>query len=233
MELQNIALFLAILLTTYLTVLCHTPPNPNPTGTGTKSAPEDRLHTIVGRRYLILRRLFLASICGYHALIVLFYPNSETLTTICPNHDNLNPSLFTWSTRSTIYLLIILIFTSMRLLAFAQLGSSFTFALGAPKSLTTTGMYAYLQHPSYIANFLLITGNIFLFFQPDGVMGCWMSANAVNSVFWKVFGWGLAVLGYLAGRTRVRDEEAMLKKTFGKEWEDWHKKTNRFIPGVW
>lgn len=63
-------------------------------------------------------------------------------------------------------------------------------------------------------------------------MGCWMSANAVNSVVWKVLGWGLVVLGYVAGRTRVRDEEAMLKRTFGKKWEDWHKKTKRFIPGV-
>jgi protein-S-isoprenylcysteine O-methyltransferase Ste14 len=30
---------------------------------------------------------------------------------------------------------------------------------------------------------------------------------------------------------RVHEEEAMMKETFGKEWEEWHKRTKRFIPG--
>jgi protein-S-isoprenylcysteine O-methyltransferase Ste14 len=27
-------------------------------------------------------------------------------------------------------------------------------------------------------------------------------------------------------------EEAMMKEAFGKEWEEWNKKTWRFIPGL-
>jgi protein-S-isoprenylcysteine O-methyltransferase Ste14 len=32
--------------------------------------------------------------------------------------------------------------------------------------------------------------------------------------------------------TRVKDEEEMLKGQFGKEWEEWHRSTKRFIPGI-
>jgi len=39
---------------------------------------------------------------------------------------------------------------------------------------------------------------------------------------------GLVGMGILAGR--VIDEEEMLKKTFGKEWEEWSARTKRFIP---
>jgi len=28
------------------------------------------------------------------------------------------------------------------------------------------------------------------------------------------------------------DEEKILRDTFGKEWEIWHQKTKRFIPGL-
>jgi protein-S-isoprenylcysteine O-methyltransferase Ste14 len=31
---------------------------------------------------------------------------------------------------------------------------------------------------------------------------------------------------------RVKEEEMMLKSTFGKEWEVWHAKTKRFVPGL-
>ena len=31
---------------------------------------------------------------------------------------------------------------------------------------------------------------------------------------------------------RVREEEAMLKKAFGNEWELWHARTARFVPGI-
>ena len=31
---------------------------------------------------------------------------------------------------------------------------------------------------------------------------------------------------------RVKDEEAMLKREIGTEWEEYHRRTARFIPGV-
>ena len=38
--------------------------------------------------------------------------------------------------------------------------------------------------------------------------------------------------GYDEGEREQRSEEMMLRDTFGKEWEVWHAKTKRFIPGI-
>jgi protein-S-isoprenylcysteine O-methyltransferase Ste14 len=43
---------------------------------------------------------------------------------------------------------------------------------------------------------------------------------------------GSLVVGVGLLVVRVRDEERMLRGSFGKEWEVWHTKTGRFIPGV-
>lgn len=56
---------------------------------------------------------------------------------------------------------------------------------------------------------------------------CWLQKSIVDGEkFGMVFriGYLLAVVvGYWALAKRVRDEEAMLKRTFGTEWEEYHK----------
>jgi protein-S-isoprenylcysteine O-methyltransferase Ste14 len=42
----------------------------------------------------------------------------------------------------------------------------------------------------------------------------------------------IGVFGLFGVGTRVKDEEAMLKREFGREWEEYHRKTKRFIPGI-
>jgi protein-S-isoprenylcysteine O-methyltransferase Ste14 len=42
----------------------------------------------------------------------------------------------------------------------------------------------------------------------------------------------VVVMGNIMAWKRVKEEEMMLKRTFGKEWEDWHKRTSRFVPGL-
>lgn len=44
--------------------------------------------------------------------------------------------------------------------------------------------------------------------------------------------WAMRVIVICMLSIRVRDEEAMLEKTFGKEWEVYNAKTKRFIPFV-
>jgi hypothetical protein len=31
---------------------------------------------------------------------------------------------------------------------------------------------------------------------------------------------------------RIREEQEVLQKEFGNEWEDYHRATNRFLPGI-
>ena len=78
----------------------------------------------------------------------------------------------------------------------------------------------------------LVISSVFLFLRPDGVLGCWLSREVVESGWWVV---GLVSAVWTAGGgmcIRVRDEERMLKWEFGEEWEKWHAETRRFFPGV-
>jgi protein-S-isoprenylcysteine O-methyltransferase Ste14 len=125
---------------------------------------------------------------------------------------------------------LIFVAAPIRLLAFKQLGRNFTFQLARPQGLVTTGMYAYVQHPSYVTNMAVLWGNLLMMVGPGGAAGCWMPSAAVKwmgvvlAVLCVIAVWGLSV--------RVRDEEEMLRREFGREWEEWHERTKRFVPGV-
>lgn len=66
----------------------------------------------------------------------------------------------------------------------------------------------------------------------DGVVGCVLPRGVVSWGGWWWIGMGFIGLGVYAGTARVRDEEKMLKETFGEEWVEWSGRTKRFVPGV-
>ena len=49
---------------------------------------------------------------------------------------------------------------------------------------------------------------------------------------WPTLLAGLALKGLHMLWVRVTEEEAMLKGEFGEEWEEYHRRTGRFIAGV-
>ena len=223
-DIPTLFLFPAIILVSYLTLRVFTPPNPTPTN----STAKDRIF-LYSPNFIVARQLFVLLLGAYHGYIVLTYPSPPKF---CPRSKDLNPNLFTWSTTSSICITLILIAAPIRLLAFKQLGPNFTFKLAQPKNLVTTGLYKYVQHPSYITNITVMMANTYLIWRRDGVLACWLSESALRSGWWgaiNVFFAGVAILGM---RTRIVDEEKMMKETFGKEWEVWHAKTKRFIPGL-
>lgn len=153
---------------------------------------------------------------------------------LCPHSQNLNPALFSWNATSITALLTILLGAYIRLSAYGLLGRNFTFTLAPPDDLVTTGVYVYMQHPSYTGQMLVTIGSAVLFLRWDGVAACWISGVRLASVE----GWGLAVMTGLIGLaglmlvTRVADEEDMLREKFGERWEVWHRRTKRFVPGL-
>jgi protein-S-isoprenylcysteine O-methyltransferase Ste14 len=116
----------------------------------------------------------------------------------------------------------------------SQLAADFTFELARPRRLVTSGVYRYMQHPSYLPDFLVTLANFALFANLDGWPACFLPSDIVALWLpWKTYGLlALAALYLSVIRIRVLEEEAMLRDTFGKEWEDWHKTTARFIPYV-
>ncbi|KAK9364974.1 hypothetical protein V1509DRAFT_634649 [Lipomyces kononenkoae] len=225
----SIALFLALVLSGYLSALCSSPPNPNPP----RRYKNDRVGGFASGSSVVFRRSVILSFSSYHALLALAFPFPDNR--ICRYPSQLNPVLFTWNAHILVCLvLIICIGAPIRLAAYSGLGKNFTFRLSPPDRLVTTGIYRYVQHPSYTGQFIVVTTNFMFVTRWDGPLACWLPRHIVD----KLRGWGMIVYGVLiilmlcTLSMRVKDEEAMLNEKFGKTWEQWNRKTKRFIPGL-
>jgi protein-S-isoprenylcysteine O-methyltransferase Ste14 len=169
----------------------------------------------------------------FHIWISATYPKTPPAP-LCPNPAVLNPMLFKWSRYTSPLVAVIIVAGLVRISAFQHLKEDFTFELAAPEKLVTTGIYAHVQHPSYLPDGILSVANTALFCNLDGWMGTFLPTELVEKLVplrpfvltFAAVGWALAI------SQRVREEEEMLRQKFGKEWEDWHKKTARFIPYV-
>jgi protein-S-isoprenylcysteine O-methyltransferase Ste14 len=229
--LPSILLVLTILLSTYITIRCMTPPNPSPTSS---QQPKDRVQLATNTIFLSLRRNATILLAIHHTVLTLYLSRpTPPPAVLCPSQTHLVPALFTWSPTTILLLLTILTAGPLRLRAYSTLGPSFTFRITAPEKLVTTGLYAWVQHPSYTCQILVVGANAFLLEGRGGVLGCWVGlvgeqwVSFLGGVAWLAV--GVAFAGVVV---RVRDEEALLRGTFGEEWEVWHRKTKRFVPGV-
>ncbi|KAF7717071.1 Uncharacterized protein PECH_000777 [Penicillium ucsense] len=227
------SLALAILASGYLCALCMTPPNPSPDRTARHQ--KDRLSFLAGTGATITRRIIVTAII-YHCILTLLpiYASSQTLSTFCPRPQNLNPSLFHWTPTSASALLLVCAGALIRLAAYKSLSRNFTFHLAAPDELVTTGIYAWVQHPSYTGMMLVIGGMVLLVLRWDGAVACF------HEEAWqeRLRGWGVMLVGGGACVNlgmwfmRMKDEEEMLRGKFGEKWEVWHRSTKRMIPGI-
>ena len=224
--LGSVALALCMLAAAYTSFQCVTPPNPPPINPGVR----DRLGAAAPQSTLNSKRNILFLIWLYHILITAMYPHPPPA--ICPHPDRLDSKLFSWNVHSVACVVATLIGGSVRLSAYKQLGRNFTFQLAKPKALVKQGLYSYVQHPSYTGQFLVDFGNFLLVARRAGAIACWwpsvLDIKYLGPLVWTV----ITVLSVVLTQMKVRDEESMLKKEFGKEWEEYHAKTKRFVPGL-
>lgn len=220
---SSTSLVTAFTLSGYLAYRCAQNPNPNPTN----AKVTDRIGILT--ELASASRYLLASIWLYHIILILF---PENRANICLHPELLNENLFTWSRGSVIFLIVIFIAAPIRLLAYKNLGKNFTFRLEKPKNLVKDGLYAYVQHPSYTTIFLVQVGCLCFWGRFDGVSACFLPASFVG-IRWnsEIAGVVIAVGTAWILWERVKDEEAMLKREFGKEWIEYHSRTSRFLPG--
>jgi protein-S-isoprenylcysteine O-methyltransferase Ste14 len=229
MQVTSIMLAIAMVAAGYFSVLCATPPNPSEQNDHHRN---DRMSFVAGRFPAVARRITFATVI-YHALLTAI-PHTAGMMQVCPQPQNINRELFAWNAWSTISLLLIYIGAYIRLSAYGGLGKYFTFHLVTPDHLVTTGVYSWVQHPSYTGAGLVFIGTAVLFMRWDAAPACWIP----ESVLIRLQGWGLGttvaliVATFWAIGIRVRDEEYMLRQMFGPQWEKWHRSTKRFLPGV-
>lgn len=123
-----------------------------------------------------------------------------------------------------------------RYLCYRELGRQYTFQVAIIKDhkLITTGPYSVVRHPSYTAAFVKYISNFLWHATP----GAWLVESRFYEmkVSWLFLGPSLLMFCIFMKilMTRPQKEDELLKKEFGKKWEQWVEAVPyRHIPGVY
>ena len=153
---------------------------------------------------------------------------------LCPRPTNVSPIFVTFNRTTTIVLICTFCGSLLRYVAMVQLGRSFTWELARPAGgFKQDGLYRYMQHPSYTGAFLANVTYLTFFWRFDGPLACWVPAwmgrsQLLNGILLLL----VMFLQLWSLWKRIPEEEAMMKKEFGKQWVEYHRLTKRFIPGL-
>ncbi|EIM85140.1 uncharacterized protein STEHIDRAFT_158832 [Stereum hirsutum FP-91666 SS1] len=207
--------------------------------------------------------LFLIFTCEILSILATRYPNLPYATSIASaltptlSHNNIpltppsppidsssySPSVSTSIRASTPFILgwLLVVGGTIRIICYRTLGRHFTFELAVRDQhrLVTSFPYSLVRHPAYIGTFCGFVGMAICLVSPGSWVaeqgwfnhgqsaGVWIARMyALTFVVWEV-----AVYAWLM--KRMESEEKMLKKEFGKEWEEWASRVKwKMIPSV-
>ncbi|KAF8653688.1 hypothetical protein AX16_003838 [Volvariella volvacea WC 439] len=99
--------------------------------------------------------------------------------------------------------------------------------------LVTSGPYSFARHPSYLGAMMMSVGCGIIIYSP----GIWYHSTGAREVPWisrLVYIWCLYCIGTaFLSVVRMDQEDEILKRRFGKEWEEYAKRVpSRLIPGI-
>jgi protein-S-isoprenylcysteine O-methyltransferase Ste14 len=135
-----------------------------------------------------------------------------------------------------------------RLEAFRALGRHFTFELAVLKDhkLVTSGPFSVVRHPSYTGFLALAWGSTLAIFARGSwvrefIIGDVLQYGIMSGLPWAPLARALAVavtalqlLGTGVMLRRTISEDMMLREEFGKQWDEWARRTPyRLVPGVY
>lgn len=100
--------------------------------------------------------------------------------------------------------------------------------------LCTRGPYSYVRHPSYTGLYVLSTGHLLVVLSRHTFLSECISKKLLLSYYaFYIVVISLAAIVYASFAQRSAREDKMLKKEFGKQWEDWASRTKyQLFPGV-
>jgi protein-S-isoprenylcysteine O-methyltransferase Ste14 len=122
--------------------------------------------------------------------------------------------------------------TFIRMSCYNTLGRLFTFELSIRKDhkLITTGPYSIVRHPSYAGLIFNLVGIAVCYTGK----GSWLKECTLNGQLFQALAWIWMFYGILCIFLRMRNEDDMLKKEFGKDWKAWRKAVPcKIFPGVY
>ncbi|KAF9737940.1 hypothetical protein PMIN06_008867 [Paraphaeosphaeria minitans] len=189
-------------------------------------------------------RIFTLIIAVHHATVSLakfssaFPQSDDALRYTCATPRYLDPKLFMWSSHTLVTLALLYAGSYVRFSAYAELGANFTYRLAKPDQLVTSGLYAYVRHPSYTGLLAVLMAMYSLFFRQRGLTSCSVPLVNERLVEENWIGYAIAVVGFsvpiwLFMVKRVKEEERMMEKEFGQKWREYCKRTKTFVPFVY
>ena len=100
---------------------------------------------------------------------------------------------------------LVIVGLSIRIISIKTLRGDFSFQLKSPSNITTSGIYKYIRHPSYLGSLLMILG-----------------LSLITPVL------GIMAIAYAFFLSRITNEEQILMRDF--KYLDYRKRTGMFIP---
>jgi protein-S-isoprenylcysteine O-methyltransferase Ste14 len=146
-----------------------------------------------------------------------------------------HPDCIELTPTTTFATILIVLAAAIRYWCYREMGRHFTFHVTLLKNhkLITTGPYNIVRHPSYTGGIFMFIGNVIWY----TARGSWLreSMTYQMKLFWLLIAAVMLFtcfsLAILLGRIPV--EDAILKKEFGKDWDEWAKAVPyRLFPGI-
>ena len=117
----------------------------------------------------------------------------------------------------------------IRVLAYRALGPDYAFVLSLREDhkLATRGVYSVVRHPAYSGYCLVCVGSVMCQLGSGSFWDSTLEQLAGQRVKYWVGGLyaALQVLPVVAMFPRMRLEDEVLRRAFGKQWEDWAART--------
>ena len=160
--------------------------------------------------------------------------SKQVTTLLLPNGQH--PDCIRLTPTTAFAMILVVLSTAIRHWCFRVMGRHFTFHVTLLKDhkLITTGPYNIVRHPAYTGVIFLIIGLSIWYTAP----GSWLRESMIYQmkIYWMLL--APVILSIFLSLScvshRMSEEDAILKRGFGKEWDEWAKAVPyRLFPGIY
>ena len=156
------------------------------------------------------------------------------MTLLLPNDKH--PDCIKLTPTTTFAMALVLLGAAIRHWCYREMGEHFTFHVTLLKNhkLITTGPYSVVRHPSYTGALFVLVGKVIWYMARRS----WLRESMIyqRKLSWLFIApvmFAIIFISVIAIPRRMPVEDAILKKEFGKDWDEWAKAVPyRLIPGV-